>query len=489
MKSRHSVFGLSAGLLVCALGVSGTAHAQEAEGAAPTPAANGEAATGAAPAEGEAAAAAPEAEATSTVAPPPATVASAPPAADTTTSTLSVEVLPGTAYPEQRTRGIQFGSLWLTMHGQQWPYLPAIDGKPGLRFGVSGSAWVDTSYARLELRGPNDTPVKRWTNQGRAVLRASPTYNTGDGWFVQGQVEFVANSDQYLAGSQNIGGIDDLYVRVGKWRMFDVTVGRFQGWEVYHYGMGLDLNTLERTGADSRNSPIKAPQIYGVSNYWDRPNSASGNIAAHVYISDLLRLELLGQVGNLSGFNNRAIRPVAVLDLGIIKAKVGFEWGKQDKIEDGSKQYNTSNGLGGALQLVLNPYVEAGVNGAIGYYDSVNASGLLDERGSTTTKSFGGFANARVIGPLVVGAGVNVTNQENLEVNKRSDDPNGNFGKRSDWNHLQAFGAVQYTFWDRFYIKFVGAYSTFDHTDRINLNPVIFTNKMYGGRLRLMYLF
>ena len=47
---------------------------------------------------------------------------------------------------------------------------------------------------------------------------------------MQGQVEFVANGDQTLPSSNNLGAIDDLYVRVGKWNAFDITAGRFQGW-------------------------------------------------------------------------------------------------------------------------------------------------------------------------------------------------------------------------------------------------------------------
>ena len=46
------------------------------------------------------------------------------------------------------TRGIWGGSLWLTFHGLQWPYMP----KTGV--GVSGYAWVDTGYE--QIRRPPD---------------------------------------------------------------------------------------------------------------------------------------------------------------------------------------------------------------------------------------------------------------------------------------------------------------------------------------------
>ena len=64
-------------------------------------------------------------------------------------SLIGVEQLPGSAYPAVQTRGIKYGSLWLTFHGQQWPYMPMINGKPGLRIGFSGSLWNDLSYAHI----------------------------------------------------------------------------------------------------------------------------------------------------------------------------------------------------------------------------------------------------------------------------------------------------------------------------------------------------
>src|SRR5215471_81093 len=239
---------------------------------------------------------------------------------------LSVEVAPPSAYPEPLVRGITGASLWFTSQGWQWPYLPRTEGGAPLRFAFSGSAWVDTAYARIISGTPDTDPsLKRWTNQGRAVLRATPTYNADDGWFGQGQIEFVANGDQILPSSNNIGAVDDLYVRFGKWNVFDVTVGRYQGWELYHYGMGLDLNTLERRGAEGRNNPVKPPQIYGVDFFWDRPNGGAGNYAVHIYPAKIVRFEVLGQIGTATGSNVVAVRPVAIVDFGFLKLKAAFE--------------------------------------------------------------------------------------------------------------------------------------------------------------------
>src|SRR5215468_6268089 len=48
-----------------------------------------------------------------------------------------VERLPPSAYPEEYTRGLYGGSLWMTFHGAQWPYYA----RTGI--GVSGYGWID----------------------------------------------------------------------------------------------------------------------------------------------------------------------------------------------------------------------------------------------------------------------------------------------------------------------------------------------------------
>src|SRR3954471_3268231 len=154
-----------------------------------------------------------------------------------------VERLPPTAYPEWTIRGITGGSLWFSgnFHGMPWPYYP----KTGI--GVSGYAWLDTGYETID-RGNITEPDSRFlVSQGRAVLRVTPTYSLGS-FYLQGQVEVVGNKDQAQV-QPNVADIDDLWLRFGQWKQWDVQVGRYEAFEVYHFGMGLDLNTLERDGA------------------------------------------------------------------------------------------------------------------------------------------------------------------------------------------------------------------------------------------------
>jgi hypothetical protein len=245
--------------------------------------------------------------------------------------------------------------------------------------------------------------------------------------------------------------------------------------------MGLDLNTVERLGARTENNaPV---DLYGLTYFWDRP-VGPGRIAAHYYPTDYLRFELMGQVG-ASALNSLAVRPVGILDTGLFKLKVGAEYGKETPRQQSvaRKDKVISRGVAGTLQVVLEPYLEAGVAGAVALIDAWNAQGVLDATRSTTTRSFGAFANARVLGPLVVGAGANYTRENNLKLDTT--------GELNDLRtHLQVFGAVQYALWEELFIKLVIAHASANFNPLSNPPPVAeFTNEALSARLRLLYFF
>src|SRR3954471_920817 len=177
--------------------------------------------------------------------------ASAPAGSDANFPTGLVERLPSSAYPEPVIRGLYGSSLWLDMQGYQWPYYPRIG------VGISGYGWLDTDFKRTRIgdTGQADHLTKLFS-QGRFALRATPTYSNGS-WFVQLQAELIASLEQIDAPRQPIAAYtDDLWIRTGSWKKWDVTVGRFEAFSVYHLGMGLDLNTDERIGAyDASNTP------------------------------------------------------------------------------------------------------------------------------------------------------------------------------------------------------------------------------------------
>jgi hypothetical protein len=439
-----------------------------------------------------------EAAAAESEPPPPAAEkaaakAKAPDAAEEQRTAIGIERLDGAAFPAPRTRGIPGGSLAFTMHGLQAPYLPALGGA-GLRVGVSGSLWSDGSYAFIKSGlAPSQPSQKRLAMQSRGVLRVTPTYSTPSGWFAQAQAEYVALGDQQLdTGTNVVGFTDDAYVRAGKWDLIDIQVGRFQGWEISnHYGMGLDINTLERDGAAIDSQSTKPKDAYGLTYFWDRADGRMGSYAVHVYPLDFLRFELLGQFGagtNLGQMIQTNFRPSAVVDFGIIKLKGGVEYGKaihqEDDIES-QKDSSSRNGYGVALQFVLDPHIEAGASYSMGFEDKNNLfTGLRDDDASNTVTGISGFINGRVIESLVLGVGALYSRWENLSTDQRIGSPH--FGEHDFDRQFQAFGAVQYSFWDVFYLKFVGAYAHWRHQDRAS-TP--FANKMTSARLRFMVLF
>jgi hypothetical protein len=410
-------------------------------------------------------------------------------------------------------RGLYGGSLWLepSFHGLQWPYMT----KTGV--GVSGSAWVDTGYEKIERESELAVNSTRWQQQARAVLRVTPTYVSGR-FFIQAQAELVGNGCQSTGTTtcdqKNLGTVDtdDLWLRVGHWNVWDVKVGRFEGWELYHTGMGLDVNTLERLGPKSEEqpgpklgdgNPMEPPDYYGVTFMHDRPRGLGlGYLAAHLYPMSILRFEMLGEIGTTSlgtgASNYLGGRPSAILDLGWLKLKAGAEYQSvtaqnqrmvTDKVtlvqSKGTDHTGTTNkGLGAAVQCVFDPYVEFGAN--IGYGDSTsrNADGNVLATGSYTKASLGGFANAHlgrrgsVLEDLMLGGGANWTTQY-----YRS-----SLGSRQDYvAHLQVFGAIQYLVAKQLFVKAVLAYARADLWPSAELNSI--SNTMWSGRVRLMYLY
>lgn len=443
--------------------------------------------------------------------PPTATPLAVPPAVEPPAPVpiSYAEHLSGEAYPDQ-LRGLYGGSMWLepSFHGLQWPYMP----RTGL--GLSGYAWTDTGYETLARGAPNVPDTNLWVQQARAALRATPTYSN-QGFFVQAQLELVGNKDQVHAQADKGSGIvdvDDLWVRVGRWNQWDLKVGRYEGWEVYHTGMGLDINTIERRGATQAGVPnagnFERPDYYGVTLLHDRPSGQGvGNVALHLFPTSYLRFELLGQLGTsdylTQGDNTLGARPVGILDLGRIKIKIGAEYqrtkpatkevvsttdasGNTTTIERDYKNLINQRGVGAAVQFILTNFLEGGVNVGLGEADRYDMNGNAIDTDATTTKSVGGFLNlapGKLLGPkledLLIGLGGNWTTR--VDLHKDTD------GRIDYTANLQTFAAVQYLVAKQLFVKAVVAYARSDFD--LSFSGGVYSNTMMSGRLRLMYLF
>ena len=488
---------------VLVLGFAGLLHARIAFAQDAAPSGAGTAAPSAGTSSSSASGAAPVATAAPTGAPPPVGPAAfsstapasaavqAPDNAPVPIAVPPVELLPPSGYPSTWThvRGIYGGSLWLEndLQGMQWPYYP----KTGLA--ISGSGWVDTGYQKFHGGeaaggssglGSSEARGEYYVQQSRFLLRATPTWAVGDKFFVQGQTELVAAK---IDTTQNkvVWGADDAWIRFGMWNKFDVQVGRFLPWEVYHYGMGLDLYTLERNGADQVSN--YAPQIYGVTYMYQRQD-ITGQGAIHLYPFDWLRFEGSFEYGpNSQGQNASGFRPVAVADFplgnaAVLRLKGGAEFVDSKDTNPGPSHWDETvqEGGGGALELIVDPYFEIGGNAAYGWTDNRPASGQMTGTSRTQTNSVGGFANVRVVKDLLVGGGINYTYLWDQQYDPR-------VGRTENFDQWQPYGAAQYLLWNHLFIKGVFAYASAD------LNPVpaaspVFRNEVWSARLRLLYL-
>lgn len=421
-----------------------------------------------------------------------------------------------------RLRGLEGGSLWLepSFDGLQWPH----NSRTGI--GISGMFTVDSSYEIIKRDQQTLLNSTMNLQQARGLLRVTPTL-VRDRFFIQGQADLVANGCQAPAPNAQTTSVcavsgtfttDDLWIRLGQWNVWDLKVGRFEGWEVYHLGMGMEQYSIARlgagmfgqTGATGMGPQLEAPSLYGVDYMRYRPTEglAVGLAALHLYATDFLRFELLGKWGSDNYQDNSATagkpfnyvggRPVAILDLGWFKFKVGAEYQKatavmqtiggdpgQAQAKKDSVEELTREGVGASVQFVIDPIVEFGLNAAIGkqhYIDaSANAFASADTMArSYTTKSVGAFANVRLADGWLAGVGANFTEQ--------LDDYQAPSSSANDYtSHLQGFAALQYLLARQLYIKAEVAYAkaTFQPSDFVPS----WNNYMYSGGVRLMYLY
>jgi hypothetical protein len=466
--------------------------------------------------------------------PIPATVVTSQEAPAVETPAPYVEHLGPKSFPG-RLRGLYAGSLWLepSFNGLQWPFMA----RTGV--GVSGAFWVDSGYELIVRDDKNKTlPGTRMAfQQGRGVLRLTPAYVHGR-FFIQGQAELVANQCQATTDVCTSGGTfstDDLWIRVGEWNKWDIKVGRFEAWEIYHLGMGLDMYTLERAGAlqygvinmQNPGNPVNldAPSFYGVNYLHDRPSDGLGvgYAALHAYATEALRFELLGELGvdnvckspsttsstsaNVEG--NNAIcadntktahtyggaRPAAIYDLGWMKLKVGLEYQlrtaavQTNSPSTGEKQDSsykrTRYGAGLSLQFVVDPIIEFGVNAAYGKQSETDEGGndLCKDVANYcySTLSLGGFANMRLANLWLAGVGANWTTQ--------TDSHQASGSATADYTaHLQGFAALQYLVAGQLFVKLVVGFARADFQPS-DLKVSVWSNYMYSGRIRLMYLY
>jgi hypothetical protein len=432
------------------------------------------------------------------------------------------------------TMGIPHGTLGGLSHGLHTDYR-----NTGLM--LSGDTWIDTGYRATEtdLLTTVDGNESEFTQQGRFMLRVTPTYSSGN-WFVKAQGEILALSDAET--SEVYTDTDDAWVMFGYWDLFDLQLGRFEAWEVYHKGMGLERNTLEDQGATPANHSRDVGQVdmYEVNHMLYRQDGL-GQAAVHVYPTDFVRLEVETVMGlnvdlttrcpteetfrpaadagpttgpqqtRQSCFFPWGVRPAAILDFDFVKLKAAWErLGLISRRETDAEVSSTQvdqllQGFGGNVQFILNPHVELGGGFAQGTEDRYDSTGALNRRGTVERTTFGGFLNARleIISPLlsgfVIGGGFNQTERLSQDCGPISvrDPVTGNpildmaglpvtregCGEQA---HTQYFAAIQHDVLERATIKLVVGLADADIKYGPDGNSIDEKTKMFSVRARAL---
>lgn len=320
---------------------------------------------------------------------------------------------------------------------------------------IFGQVEIDVGYATYKYPEDPTRPEETLHDmRGRFVLGPMFHYQFPESEsFLRVVAQFVAwvreQNDEYLINA------DDVYVQYGS-DTWDLQVGRFMTWRVYHKGLGFDLFTLEDNGA-SKLYPISngvfAVHTYEVDHIFLR-NAAyvggevAGRAAIHYYPSNILGFELAAAYGvaNNQGANTIGGRLAADLQWEFLRLSAGGEYRTQAQTGPQSVTLNmgmpnetttlcddcgASNnyGAGGSAVLSFSPVTVGGAV-AIGWDekfqgnpDPVTGIPFEDPTGSGRRFSFGGYGEfdlgtVAFERPLILGVGAHRTEYVLENLNK-----------------------------------------------------------------------
>lgn len=264
-------------------------------------------------------------------------------------------------------------------HGEKAELFPKLT--IPIRF--DGYFWVDTGYMKRTNAKSGQYDQAAAYMQGRYVLGATYYAEKGELFgLARGQFMGLVNE---FSKSQYEPHTLDAYVQAGFKNKFDIQVGRFLAWEVYHRGQGIELFTAEEAGA------LNGPSLYWLDQTRGYKNE-SGQFAIHAYPLDVLKFELAGVYGQESNQNNYGLRPVVDFSVGGFQAIGGAEYLKQVPQTDADKVETSLKGAAGKLQYSF-PVVTAGANFAYADVDATDIQGITDTAKSYKKYSTGGFVD------------------------------------------------------------------------------------------------
>jgi hypothetical protein len=254
----------------------------------------------------------------------------------------------------------------------------------GVDLKFSGYFWADTGYMMRDnaQAGQYDQDVTYL--QGRFVLAAGLNRQFGD-WFGAARVEFLGLVNEF-ARSQYEPHTLDAWVRIGHQKWFDLQVGRFLAWEIYHRGQGIEFWTAEEAGA------LGGPALYWLDLTRGYRNE-SGQAAIHLYPFSFLKFEVASVFGQENNQNNLGIRPAAHLTLGGFQLLAGMEYLALRPQTQADKVQTTTLGYGGRAQYSFFNTVTVGANFAAANVEAIDIQGLVDGEKSLGKFTVGGFVD------------------------------------------------------------------------------------------------
>jgi hypothetical protein len=311
---------------------------------------------------------------------------------------------------------------------------------------MHGQIEMDLGYARYKYPEQPDRPKETLNDlRGRFVLGPSFHHQFADSsYFLNVVAQFVAwvqeQNNEYQINA------DDVYVQLGNGKKWDLQVGRFMTWRVYHKGLGFDLYTLEDNGA-SKSFPISnndfAVHTYEADYIFLRNSpyvggEVAGRAALHYYPADILGFELAAAYGLADNRGSDTLGGRLAMDLQwtFLQLTAAGEYRQQVQtgppnaiqnagtpteraVECADCGSSSNYGFGSGLRLAFSP-VYVGGNFAIGWDEKNqlvgNAEGKPEPDLSATDRrmSFGGFFELDVGSwllsrALILGVGANRT--------------------------------------------------------------------------------
>lgn len=248
---------------------------------------------------------------------------------------------------------------------------------------LSGYFWVDTGYMLRDNARSGQYDQDAYYMQGRFVLAADYRQDF-EGFYAASKAELIAFVNEFTK-SQFEAHVLDAYVQLGQ-ASWDLQVGRFLAWEVYHRGQGIELYTAEEAGA------LEGPALYWLQNVRGHKNEA-GQAAFHLYPNDYLGIEIAAVYGQEQNQNHIGVRPVVDFRYEGLQLIVGFEYFDQAPQTTADKVSASMYGYAAKLQYKVPDLLRIGANFAQSSLEAIRIDGLVDAGKSADVTSVGGFVD------------------------------------------------------------------------------------------------